>query len=73
MAEKERLHSQDVTGKVPKILKQIFIFSKATKSTAFNVAVTEFGREPLKSTQYFSTILSLLPGLEDLINLHKMK
>ena len=47
MAEKERSHSQDVTGRVARILRATLMFAKESKLIALSVDATLLGHEPL--------------------------
>ena len=52
MAEKERSHSQDVTGRVPRILRATLMFANESKLIALSVDATLLGHELLLLTQY---------------------
>ena len=45
MAEKERSHSQDVTGRVARILRATLMFAKELKLIALSVDATLFGHD----------------------------
>ena len=47
MAEKERSHSQDVTGRVPRILRATLIFANESKLIALSMDATLLGHELL--------------------------
>ena len=52
MAEKERSHSQDITGRVARILRATLMFAKESKLIALSVDATLLGHEPLQLTKY---------------------
>ena len=52
MAEKERSHSQDVTGREARILRATLMFAKESKLIALSVDATLLGHEPLQLTKY---------------------